>query len=687
MQNSFKKSFMFLMLLLALTFSAIGVTPALADDGVTPPADAPVVEQPVADTPVVDAPVATVQEPAVEEAAASTTEEPAAVEGSVADAPTVEESVAAPEHETVTVAEVLDQLPAETEVVVLDASGEPLSLASQDAATAIVSGDPMWCPRDSKPGSQGCTPGQSSLNDLINLFSTDAGATYSGAGTIYISWDYASDNPNATATDYGQNIVFSFGSLALTDLVVQGGWDFMNNWVTTSPSNLSGINSLNFLKKGDTTSLTINDIIIDGAGWNGYTLDGSAGLLVNGSYGSVALNNVSVTNSDQDGAQIYTNGDVTINDSDFSSNGHFQTYSYPDDYGYYGTGRGLDVDTNGNVTLDNVNASGNYSDGAGIYTNGSAVITNSQFDANGSTYSDSSSGRNSYMGSYFSHSEGGQGNGLDMWAEDGATLNNVSASENYGDGADIYTNGTVDITDSQFNSNGTTGFYEYSYEYYDSGSGSTDTGFGAYLSGNAYTLSNVTASNNVLDGVALSGRKSFSIINGGTSEATATFECSSFEDNGGYGVNSGFSGTLNLNNVTFNGNTAGDYYHEGTVNVGGGNCNPVTASDHTPAGKDNGEKKPLYIVIEQTQEQLPAALGEGFKFGSSLKVELTEEGKDVTDLAITLSFPIPADMKDANLAVMFWNGSAWVEVSGGSVANGFFVITVDQPGMYVLAAK
>jgi hypothetical protein len=59
----------------------------------------------------------------------------------------------------------------------------------------------------------------------------------------------------------------------------------------------------------------------------------------------------------------------------------------------------------------------------------------------------------------------------------------------------------------------------------------------------------------------------------------------------------------------------------------------------------------------------------------------------VANFSITLAFPIPAGMENADLAVMFWDGANWVEVPGGSVVNGEFVITVTQPGVYVLVSQ
>jgi hypothetical protein len=128
MKNSFKKSFMFMMILLALMVSAVGVTPALADDGVTPPVDAPVVEEPVVDTPVVEEPAAVVEEVA-----------PPAQES----APVAEE-VAPAVEEPLTVPEILEAAPEGTDLVVLDENGEALTLASDEAAVVLAAPDPYF---------------------------------------------------------------------------------------------------------------------------------------------------------------------------------------------------------------------------------------------------------------------------------------------------------------------------------------------------------------------------------------------------------------------------------------------------------------------------------------------------------------------------------------------------------------
>jgi hypothetical protein len=104
----------------ALLFSAMLPVAAFADDS-APPAD------PGTETGPVDS-------PPVEE--------------------TVEEPAAPAEEESLTLPEVLDAAPEGTEVVVLDESNEPLPLVTEEAAEAILTGDPVWCPEGQAP-----TPG------------------------------------------------------------------------------------------------------------------------------------------------------------------------------------------------------------------------------------------------------------------------------------------------------------------------------------------------------------------------------------------------------------------------------------------------------------------------------------------------------------------------------------------------
>jgi hypothetical protein len=91
-------------------------------------------------------------------------------------------------------------------------------------------------------------------------------------------------------------------------------------------------------------------------------------------------------------------------------------------------------------------------------------------------------------------------------------------------------------------------------------------------------------------------------------------------------------------------------------------------------------------------DALPGALPSGATEIAGLKVQLTSSGGAPQDVfptggKVTLKFPIPKGADVASLVVLFWNGSEWMEVSGGSVADGFYVIQIEKPGTYALATR
>src|ERR1700690_3948765 len=136
------------MILLLALVSAISVIPARADDGAPPPPAAP-----------------------------AAAEAPAEVTTAVA--PTV-----------------LSQVPAGTNVVVVNNSRHKVSLASQEAARIIAANDPIWCPTGVAPksGVGGCTFTQGSFNGgLLPLIS---GKTVNG--TIWIVSGSVSDVASVT---------------------------------------------------------------------------------------------------------------------------------------------------------------------------------------------------------------------------------------------------------------------------------------------------------------------------------------------------------------------------------------------------------------------------------------------------------------------------------------------------------
>ena len=228
----------------------------------------------------------------------------------------------------------------------------------------------------------------------------------------------------------------------------------------------------------------------------------------------------------------------------------------------------------------------------------------------------------------------------------------IVANGNGEHGVSVEAGNDISITDGEFLNNGWSGLYSYSQN-------------------GDVTLINVSASGNTQDGVSL-----------GALSGSASVTCSQFNSNGNYGINAvDVNGPLALVAVTFDGlNSSGDYAYSGTAQLNDTAC----ASASPAGGTRKKEDDTLYLIIARTQDQLPSVLDDNDAFGSAFSVVLTPAGERITNLVITLAFPIPEEMKDAELAVKFWNGSSWAWMAGGEVVDGYFVITVPGPGTYVL---
>lgn len=436
-------SFIFpLVIIMALLLSLVGTRTVLADDSTPPaPTEAPSEEMPPADdnenapsedsSPTEDdANDPSVEEiPSPEESADDSLIENTTENSESSETPVMEE----------TIPEILEQLPDETEIVILDESGEPMPMATNEAAAAYVAGDPQWCPTGVTPGTDTlnqCTAAHTSFDDLINDLETNT-ATYSGPGTIYVAHDYDA----TTAGDAGNYIVFDYGNVGLTDLVVQGGWDFIQDKVVgTSTIDLDSglyVEFRNWGGHGNPGSLTLKDLVFENMGGlaifnvnNATTADITfENVEVRNTYdgayiqtnGSVEIKNSKFNDTDNnDGATIYADGDVVISNSTFNDN---------DEGGVY-------IESYGNVTLTDVWAEMNDdNDGASIYADGDVTVTDSTFKYN--------YGSGVYIESY------GNVTLTDVWA----------ASNDDGDGATIYADGDVTITDSTFKDNYYDGAY------------------------------------------------------------------------------------------------------------------------------------------------------------------------------------------------------------------------------------
>jgi hypothetical protein len=371
-------------ILLVLVLSAISAAPVLADEG-APPVETASEEAPAAEEAADEAAPA-----ADEEGNTSSSTDPASVTD---EAPAVEE--------------ILEQLPEDTELIVVGDNGEALPLATEEAAEIMYNGDPLWCPAGvaPKPGLGGCSPAFTSFTDdseadtglLDWLYTIATPADVSKAGVIWVAYDYA-----PTGGETGPIVIDGTlvqGTMENFALTITGGW----------VGGTSGSTAINTTTPYSTFNVpfsisiwnapvTINNLVIESAsGGGGWALEVVT-------TGNIVVNNVDVQNNTTAAGGAYLSNyggssNVTVNDSTFNGNG-----------GYAG---GLQISTEGSATFKNVHAIGN--DGFGAYIDNAAAVTPKAVTLNGTNN--------------FSHNGS---DGLDVYSDGAITLNNVTAIYNSG---------------------------------------------------------------------------------------------------------------------------------------------------------------------------------------------------------------------------------------------------------------
>jgi len=642
----------------------------------------------------------------------------------------------------------MEQVPENTEVVVLNADGEAEPLATQEAADAVVESDPIWCPGSQAPtpGANGCTDSYSSFDALLTFLKDNEGDTaYQSAGTIYVEMgDYGGGESAIDFNTYG------FTSFENNDLTIQGGWNTSTGTTGETTGDTSNFDIPIVIGSEANPwngSVTIYDIIITGVksgvanvpalavysekdvtvrrskinnnGSDAQEVEDGKGLEIKaGRY--VSLSDVEANDNQIFGARIEAGDVVSIENSFFNGN---LMYTLPEIV-YFG--EGLTVVSQGDIALLGVEANGNFLWGASL-TGPNVDIRESKFNEN---ISDS----DIFI----------DDTGLLVVSPGTVFLRDVEANDNRLIGADIQAGGDITIRDSEFNRNfGTTEDGDGNETHWGYGLQAVSTGgqislitvqtddnylFGTNLdaatdvvitsssfsrnvtpveqansqgglmiqSGGEVTLSTVTVNENGLFGADI------------VASGDIRSDGSSYFNNGGSGlIAKSNGGSIYLDNVIASSNGVDGAYLETTnryVCITGGNyvsnsrynaqiINSTyevipTIDNIFTSGSASGECPQVTFTSPSagastgtslTQGQLPAPLNQGNAFVSALQVSVSG--------TITLHFPIPAGMEGADLAVMFWNGSGWVEVPGGSVVGSEFVITVTQPGIYVLVSK
>jgi len=330
----------------ALLFGSLFTVPVLADDGPPPP---------------------------VEETGTPSTEEtePPALPTEEIESPSLGMGdFAAPAEDSTSPAESSNQLPANTEVVVVNEVGEVLPLASQEAADIMINGDPVWCPVGVKPNATNTANGVCSpsfnrfgyVGDSESLLNWLAANPKSVAGVIWVAFDY--DPLNETTLDIliQGGAGSDFASMSNFALTIQGGWNGLLNGLGTVPvGSISTLESTLHITNW-TGAVTINNLVIQNTDHAIGTWD--AALEV-GTKGNIVLNNVTVQNNNNS----YDNaGDAWDRDGIWLHNiqtGAVGTITINNVRAINNDGIGLDVYSNGLITLNNVIASGNGYGGHG----------------------------------------------------------------------------------------------------------------------------------------------------------------------------------------------------------------------------------------------------------------------------------------------------------------------------------
>ena len=80
------------------------------------------------------------------------------------------------------------------------------------------------------------------------------------------------------------------------------------------------------------------------------------------------------------------------------------------------------------------------------------------------------------------------------------------------------------------------------------------------------------------------------------------------------------------------------------------------------------------------QPELPGELTSGFEFVDGYTINISKDGKIVSPLpqnaSVAIEFNIPNNQKDADLGVLYWNGTQWIETAGEKIDGSHFMFDI-----------
>ncbi len=524
------------------------------------------------------------------------------------------------------ISETLEQLPDDTQLIVLNETGEVEPLVTQAAAEIILIGDPIWCPQGVAPqaGVGGCTdPGvgnsnydPTSFGSLLNYLTSNQPGQ---AGVIWIEKNY-----DSSINDVGV-VGFNIDGASLNvmkdyALTIQGGWSGISGDTGVDHADRSTFTGAFLNIDNWNADVTINDILITGVASldNGLTVDTTQ---------DISVNNVSSGNNAGPGALLDNtagSGTVTVTNSKFDNSQG---------------GAGLFVNSSGKIELENVNASDNYSIGAYVNNNYNASVEGVRF-----TGTNVFSGNGAY--------------GLVAISNGDIYLSSVFAGAN-GSNAPGYSGALLDTLGNIMVCGGGFG-------------GNSGYGLEASLSG-LLTLSNVA-----LGG----GLRTY----GGTGVVNDSSLCPVPSNGDEIGL------PLQIIPVSSDGSAEFDCdLFSGTVLV-------------LPSGDKVTYKCPIAgsgTLAQLDTVNLPASLPAGMDYVAGIDTVQSPAGSDKPlNGAVVISFIIPENLQGPDLAILYWDGSKWIDLDkanfddGRAVINGgyftgdgYFEAITNFSGSFVLVKK
>jgi hypothetical protein len=441
----------------------------------------------------------------------------------------------------------ITSVPHGTDVVVLDRSGRSVPLASQKAAHAVASGDPIWCPVGVAPKGNigGCspaftTPGFSGIGGLGFWLAVN---DPSKAGVIWIESGYNSsvnDSGMTSLTLDGSAGIFHLPNMANFSLTLKGGWSGISGSTVTNPAIPSMFDGSSLSIMNWNAPITISDIVVTSVTTNP---NDTYALYVQTNKGGITLDRVQVIDNytgHVGGAHLNTVGatlghpaPVTVIDSSFNNN-------------YYD---GLYLQSDGAVNIHDLTADYN---GGSIMGNG-AYIDNYWDNPNQPV---TLTGTNEFKDN--------AGDGLHINSYGAVTLNNITAFHNsFGlNGNGLYIDNAHDSTPSNVVLTGTNQFM-YS---------GVDGLF--ILSNGNIVLNNITSTNNTAFGGYVNNCLNASSFDPCTTtgKSVTLMGTNSFNSNGADGLKVQSSGPISISQITANENTENGAYLDNCAYDGGSLC-------------------------------------------------------------------------------------------------------------------